>query len=188
MISSPGCLWRGAVTPGSKSTRTWMASRPGMLRSWRWRSVRLTPACCAGVVASSIAATSIPVAIMLPPTSALAGQAKRPKCFSKLAREQLRLLPGREVAAFVDFVEIGQVGISTMSPRIRRTVDVFGEHGDRDRKLDLRRLPRSRARGIASTVFPVEARGRGRGVGEPIKRDVIQDFVFGGRFVRILAI
>ena len=92
------------------------------------------------------------------------------------------------MAAFVDFVEIGQVGISTMSPRIRRTVDVFGEHGDRDRKLDLRRLPRSRARGIASTVFPVEARGRGRGVGEPIKRDVIQDFVFGGRFVRILAI
>ena len=47
MISSPGCLCLGATSPGPMSTRTWMASRPGMLRSCRWRSVRFVPACCA---------------------------------------------------------------------------------------------------------------------------------------------
>ena len=31
MISSPGCLCRGAAAPGANSTRTWIASRPGVL-------------------------------------------------------------------------------------------------------------------------------------------------------------
>src|SRR5262245_54954934 len=52
MISSPGCRCLGNATPGSRSTRTWMTSRPGTLRSCRWRSVRLTPGCCAGVTCS----------------------------------------------------------------------------------------------------------------------------------------
>ena len=47
MISSPGCVCLGNATPGAKSTRTWMTSRPGALRSCRWRSVRLIPGCCA---------------------------------------------------------------------------------------------------------------------------------------------
>src|SRR5262245_24174549 len=47
MISSPGCVCLGKATPGAISTRTWIASRPGMPISCRWRSVRLTPACCA---------------------------------------------------------------------------------------------------------------------------------------------
>src|SRR6476469_8257674 len=47
MISSPGCLCLGNAAPGAKSTRTWTTSRPGTLRSCRWRSVRLIPGCCA---------------------------------------------------------------------------------------------------------------------------------------------
>src|SRR4030095_10181929 len=49
MISSPGwvCLTNGASGP--MSTRAWTTSRPGMLRSCCWRSVRLMPGgcCCA---------------------------------------------------------------------------------------------------------------------------------------------
>src|SRR6476659_10033687 len=47
MISSPGWVCLPKATPGSRSTRTWTASRPGTLRSWRCRSVRLIPAVCA---------------------------------------------------------------------------------------------------------------------------------------------
>src|SRR3954470_24158865 len=47
MISSPGWVCLPKATPGARSTRTWMASRPGALRSCRCRSVRVTPFCCA---------------------------------------------------------------------------------------------------------------------------------------------
>src|SRR5215207_6741651 len=39
----------------------------------------------------------------------------------ELPREQLRLLPGREVAAPVDLVEEGQVGVGTLGPAARRS-------------------------------------------------------------------
>src|SRR5262249_10553475 len=53
MTSSPGCVWRGAVTPGPISTRAWTTSRPGALRSWRCRSVRLLPTCWASATPSA---------------------------------------------------------------------------------------------------------------------------------------
>ena len=40
MISSPGCVCLGAVVPGASSTIVWTTSRPGTLRSCRWRSMR----------------------------------------------------------------------------------------------------------------------------------------------------
>src|ERR671917_494002 len=47
MISSPGCLCLKAGASGLMSTRFWTTSRPGMLRSCCWRSVRSIPdACC----------------------------------------------------------------------------------------------------------------------------------------------
>src|SRR5262245_62109161 len=65
MISSPGCLCLGNATPGSRSTRTWMTSRPGTLRSCRWRSVRLTPGCCAGATCSTKPLATITAAIVM---------------------------------------------------------------------------------------------------------------------------
>src|SRR5258705_8836797 len=53
MISSPGCLCLPNATPGSRSTRTWTTSCPGMLRSCRWRSVHLSPGCCARATCST---------------------------------------------------------------------------------------------------------------------------------------
>src|SRR5215510_2706608 len=53
MISSPGCVCIGATYPGPKSTRTWMTSRPGALKSYRCKSVRLLPACCAEAAVSA---------------------------------------------------------------------------------------------------------------------------------------
>src|ERR1700729_1272587 len=46
MISSPGCLCLTGGAAGEMSTRFWITSRPGTLRSWRCRSVRLRPGTC----------------------------------------------------------------------------------------------------------------------------------------------
>jgi hypothetical protein len=59
----------GRATPGAIETIVWMASRPGVLRSCRWRSLRVTPGCCAyatlvrAPAASSAAAAMIRVVI-----------------------------------------------------------------------------------------------------------------------------
>src|SRR5690348_7805762 len=47
-----------------------------------------------------------------------------------LGGEQVWLLPGSEMAALVDFVEVGEGGIGAPGPRLRGPVDVVGE--DRD--------------------------------------------------------
>src|SRR6187200_2447919 len=46
MISSPGCQCLIAGASGAISTRFWIISQPGMLRSSRWRSVRVSPGTC----------------------------------------------------------------------------------------------------------------------------------------------
>src|SRR4051794_29822317 len=50
MISSPACLCLTGGASGEMSTRFWIISRPGRLRSWRWRSVRVSPGTCAVVM------------------------------------------------------------------------------------------------------------------------------------------
>src|SRR5262245_29148455 len=49
----------GNATPGSISTRIWITSRPGTLRSCRCSSVRFTPGCCAD---ASCRARAVPTA------------------------------------------------------------------------------------------------------------------------------
>src|SRR5258706_11401552 len=44
---------------------------------------------------------------------------------AQLGREELRLLPSREVAALVDLVEVGHVAIGAPGPGFRRTVAVL---------------------------------------------------------------
>src|SRR5262244_2952503 len=62
MISSPGCVCRGAVFPGRISTIAWIVSCPGMLRSCRCRSMRLVVGCCPCANCSPKIATAISTA------------------------------------------------------------------------------------------------------------------------------
>src|SRR4051812_31767762 len=51
-----------------------------------------------------------------------------------LADEELRLLPGREMCAFIELVVVDQLGIRLLCPTPWGRVDLFREsaHGDRD--------------------------------------------------------
>jgi hypothetical protein len=48
--------------------------------------------------------------------------AQGPERHPELLREQFRLLPGGEVAALVDLVEEGQVGVGSLGPAARRSM------------------------------------------------------------------
>jgi len=43
------------------------------------------------------------------------------------AREEFRLLPGREVTASVDLVEVGEIGVDLLGPMARGLEDLIGE-------------------------------------------------------------
>src|SRR4051794_31650821 len=80
------------------------------------------------------------------------GSAQRSEGRAELFREELRLLPGGEVAAPVDFVEVDELGIRPLGPAPRRLVLLTGEdrHGHRNRHALLVEE--------AALVFPVEPR------------------------------
>src|SRR5262249_32616099 len=71
-----------------------------------------------------------------------------------LGREQLGFLPGGEVAALVDLVEVGEGGVGLLDPAARGPEDLAGEPGEADREPDLRRS-------------------------QPVHRDVVDDRVRG---------
>src|SRR5882672_1594324 len=141
MISSPGCVCRGDACPGAISTIAWMVSRPGMLRSCRWRSMRLVVGCCASACSArppapmSAATAMIRVVFMCISSVRRANGRERG---TQLGREELGLLPRREVPAFVDLVEIAQVGIRAARPGLRGPIDVVRKYGDSHGELDLR--------------------------------------------------
>ena len=89
---------------------------------------------------------------------------------AQLLRERLRLLPGREVAAFREPVEMTQCGICSLRPTLRGCINLVREdaHGDRDGDL---------FRGEeVELVLRVEA-GRGdRRVRQPVERDAAARF------------
>src|SRR5262249_31237824 len=95
-----------------------------------------------------------------------------------LGREQLGLFPGGEVAAPVNYVEVGEAGVGLLGPAARGPEDLAGERGEADRELDLRaRLPGRMNCGLR--VLPVRPRRRGPGAGQPVHRDVVEDVVPG---------
>ena len=59
--------------------------------------------------------------------------AKRPEPRADLVGEELRLLPGGEVAALVDLVEVDEVGVGLLRPAPRRLILLAGKdaHGNR---------------------------------------------------------
>src|SRR5688572_27438647 len=70
-------------------------------------------------------------------TTSLVGRvagAQRCKRGPDLLREQLRLLPGGEVAALVDLVPVDEVAEGLLAPTPWRAVDLGREHSDRDRE------------------------------------------------------
>src|SRR5262245_51475092 len=67
---------------------------------------------------------------------AMASSAERLERRAELGREQLGLLPRREVAALVDDVEVDELAVGLLGPLLRGLIDLAGEHGDRGRKID----------------------------------------------------
>jgi hypothetical protein len=60
--------------------------------------------------------------------------AQPPEGRAELFAEQLRLLPGREVAALVDLVEVDEVArVCALGPAARSLVELVREHADGER-------------------------------------------------------
>src|SRR5258705_12082333 len=80
---------------------------------------------------------------------------------AQLRREELGLLPRREVPAAVHFVEVGEVAIGASCPCLRRAIDVLRKYRDGHRQRDLGGPLRARGDDASPcAVLPVEA-GRG---------------------------
>src|SRR5689334_14428906 len=109
-----------------------------------------------------------------PPTGL---SAQLPEGSAQFLGEQLRLLPGGEVAAAVDLVPVDEVAEGSLAPAARCAVDLGGEdgHGDRHPR-DRYGVERAAAR---LRPLPVRTGGRRTGVGEPVERDRGQDLVIG---------
>src|SRR5260370_31518837 len=75
---------------------------------------------------------------------------QRPERSSELRREELRLFPGGEVSALVDFVKINQVAIGTAGPSLPRAIDVLPKYPDCHRQPDLPGLLRASANNAGS--------------------------------------
>src|SRR5215469_10218011 len=106
----------------------------------------------------------------------LSRSAQGPEGRPDLGREQLGLLPGGEVAAPVDLVEVRQGGVRQLDPAARGPEYLAGERGEADRELDLRRSLSGR-KGLGPSVLPVRPGRRGPGAREPVHRDVVEHVV-----------
>src|SRR4249919_912570 len=96
----------------------------------------------------------------------------------ELSREDLRLLPGGEVSALVDLVEVGQGWVGLLDPAARGPDDLAGELRESDRDLDRWWSLAGRAsRGLSA--LPVRPCRRGPGARQPVGRDVVEDVVPG---------
>src|SRR5436190_9823686 len=82
---------------------------------------------------------------------------KRAEPRAQFGGVQLRLLPGGEVPASVDLVEVDEVGVRLLRPAPRGLVDLVREdaHGDRDGDV----LDRDVGALVPGQPLPVQARG-----------------------------
>src|SRR3989337_2873357 len=98
---------------------------------------------------------------------------KRPKSVADLLREDLRLLPGREVPAFREPVVVNQLGIGFFGPTPRHLIELVRKDAHGYRNGDALRPEEGRR------VFLIEAtRGNSR-VRQPVVGDVVEDVVSG---------
>src|SRR4051794_17683563 len=100
--------------------------------------------------------------------------AQRSEGGAELVAEELGLLPGGEVAAAVELVEVDEVvRVGLLGPAARRLVELVGE--DADRVGDRDRL------GVEEIglVLPVKTRCGDASVGQPVQGDVVEEVVAG---------
>ena len=84
------------------------------------------------------------------------------------------------MAAPVDLVEVGEVGVDRLDPAARGSPDLAGERREADRNRDRRRSLAGRTGcGQDPSKFPVPPGGRGAGARQPVQRDVVDDVVPG---------
>src|ERR1700733_13872009 len=112
------------------------------------------------------------------PTIRRLTSAQRAERRPDLGREQFGLLPGGEVTALVDLVEVIEARVRLLGPGARGPEDLAGERGEADRKLD-RRARLSGRMGCGLRVLPVRPGRRGPGAGQPVQRDVVEDVIPG---------
>ena len=79
--------------------------------------------------------------------------------------------PRGEVAALLDLVEIDQVVVAVLGPAARGAVDLARKDRHRGGDRDVDRVE------VVGVVLPVELRGRGAGIREPVKSDVVEHLV-----------
>jgi hypothetical protein len=96
---------------------------------------------------------------------------QRPKRCPELGGEALWLFPGRKVPAFVELVVMDELGIRSLCPAPRHSIDLIREHahGNRDRNV---------LRGKkGQLVLPVQTNRRNSRGRQPIEGDVVEDVV-----------
>src|SRR6266542_1287515 len=108
----------------------------------------------------------------------MASLAQRAECGPHLGREELRLLPGGEVAALVDLVEVREAGVGNLDPAPRGSPDLVGERREADRHGRRRRGLNGEA-SPCSSVLPIVPGGGGPGARQPVERDVVDDVLPG---------
>src|SRR5262245_10973360 len=115
------------------------------------------------------------------PLRLLAGLCNRSQRFERGAQfrcEQSGLLPGGEVSAPVDLVEVGEVGIDGLHPAARGSEDLTGKRGEADGDCNRRRSLAYRTQcGLGLGGLPVPPGGRGAGARQPVQRDVVEDVI-----------
>src|SRR6478736_3652289 len=84
--------------------------------------------------------------------------AQRAEGRTYLSGEDVRLLPGGEVAALLGHVEVGEPGVDRLDPAARGCPDLAGERREADRHVDCwRSLAAGNRRRQRSSVLPVRA-------------------------------
>jgi hypothetical protein len=90
---------------------------------------------------------------------------------ANVAREELRLLPGGEVVAAVEFVGEDELGVRTFSSASRRSIELVREHAHGNRNggaLDVEEV---------QGVLPIDPTRRHPSVRQPRDREVVDDLV-----------
>src|ERR1044072_7089733 len=120
------------------------------------------------------------VMVAMMPWSYPGRSAQRAERRPHLGGEELRFLPGGEVAAAVDLVEVREAWVDRLGPAARSREELAGERREADGDGDRRRCVAGRlGRRHEASELPVPPGGCRAGAGQPIERDVVEDGVPG---------
>src|SRR5262245_21232039 len=108
---------------------------------------------------------------MVPPRVGSRGLAERPERRPDLPREELWLLPGDKVPAFVEPAVVDEPGIRSLGPASRGLIELVWEGAQGNWRFD------SQWHEERELVFPVEPSRRDAGARQPVERDVVEDVV-----------